>query len=218
MNNSQQLDHEAIRIVTRHHDPRAEDKSGSAPWDYSIYPDLTPAQREAFENMGATLYMIQLAEHAIKTAVHFILPDVTDFSLDAASTEKESSRKRTLGQLLREVRKTSQLHPQFDEMLDRLLLNRNTFVHEMFSSPEYGLQNEEVLERTNAFLNALQDDAWNVQNVFLGCLSHWLKAHGIWEHLPESFRNSEHFAQLDRKGFQILVKKKQEGEPKTGGR
>jgi hypothetical protein len=57
-------------------------------------------------------------------------------------------------------------------------------------------------------LHDLQDDAWSVQNVFLGCLNHWLKENGIWEHLPESIRNSKHFAQLDRKSFEALVRKK----------
>jgi hypothetical protein len=201
-------DHDAIRIVKKHHDPRAKEESGKAVWDYSIYPDLSPSQRKAFEDIGATLYTIQMAEQAIKVAIKFILHETTDFSLDYFAGENAASAKRTLGQLLHEVRKTSDLHAQFDDILDGFLQKRNVFVHEIFSSADYGLESEEKIQHLQAFLNDLQDDAWNVQNVFLGCLTHWLKANGIWEHLPLSFRNNKHFVQLDRKGFHVLVRKK----------
>jgi hypothetical protein len=203
-----QPDHDSIRIVKTRHDPLKKDVTGKAPWDYSIYPDLTPMQHKAFEEIGATLYMIQMAEHAIKMAIKFILREETDFTFDALSGKDMSKTRRTLGQLLHEVRKTSQLHPQFDQIVDGFLQKRNKFVHNMFATAEHGLESNERIENLNTFLHDLQDDAWSVQNVFLGCLNHWLKANGIWEHLPESIRNSKHFAQLDRKRFKALVRKK----------
>jgi hypothetical protein len=203
-----QPDHDSIRIVKTRHDPLKKDVTGKAPWDYSIYPDLTPMQHKASEEIGATLYMIQMAEHAIKMAIKFILREETDFTFDALSGKDMSKTRRTLGQLLHEVRKTSQLHPQFDQIVDGFLQKRNKFVHNMFATAEHGLESNERIENLNTFLHDLQDDAWSVQNVFLGCLNHWLKANGIWEHLPESIRNSKHFAQLDRKRFKALVRKK----------
>jgi hypothetical protein len=208
MTDKPQPDHDSIRIVKTRHDPLKKDVTGKAPWDYSIYPDLTPMQHKAFEEIGATLYMIQMAEHAIKMAIKFILREETDFTFDALSGKDMSKTRRTLGQLLHEVRKTSQLHPQFDQIVDGFLQKRNKFVHNMFATAEHGLESNERIENLNTFLHDLQDDAWSVQNVFLGCLNHWLKANGIWEHLPESIRNSKHFAQLDRKRFEALVRKK----------
>jgi hypothetical protein len=203
-----QPDPSSIRIVKTRHDPRKKDETGKAPWDYSIYPDLTPVQHKAFEEIGATLYMIQMAEHAIKVAIQFILRETTDVTLDDLPGKDTSKTKRTLGQLLHEVRKTSQLHPQFDQILDGFLQKRNAFIHNMFTTAENDLESNEGIEHLNAFLQDLQDDAWSVQNVFLGCLNHWLKANGIWEHLPQSFRDNKHFAQLDRKGFEALVRTK----------
>jgi hypothetical protein len=208
MTDKPQPDHDSIRIVKTRHEPQKKDETGKAPWDYFIYPDLSPMQHKAFEEIGATLYMIQMAEHAIKMAVQFILRETTDFTFDDLSGKDMSKTKRTLGQLLHEVRKTSQLHPQFDQILDGFLQKRNTFVHNMFTTAEHGLESKERIENLNTFLHDLQEDAWSVQNVFLGCLNHWLKANGIWEHLPESIRNSKHFAQLDRKSFEALVRKK----------
>lgn len=208
MTDKPQPDHDSIRIVKTRHDPLKKDVTGKAPWDYSIYPELTPMQHKAFEEIGATLYMIQMAEHAIKMAIKFILREETDFTFDALSGKDMSKTRRTLGQLLHEVRKTSQLHPQFDQIVDGFLQKRNKFVHNMFATAEHGLESNERIENLNTFLHDLQDDAWSVQNVFLGCLNHWLKANGIWEHLPESIRNSKHFAQLDRKRFEALVRKK----------
>ena len=208
MTDKPQPDHDSIRIVKTRHDPLKKDVTGKAPWDYSIYPELTPMQHKAFEEIGATLYMIQMAEHAIKMAIKFILREETDFTFDALSGKDMSKTRRTLGQLLHEVRKTSQLHPQFDQIVDGFLQKRNKFVHNMFATAEHGLESNERIENLNTFLHDLKDDAWSVQNVFLGCLNHWLKANGIWEHLPESIRNSKHFAQLDRKRFEALVRKK----------
>jgi hypothetical protein len=145
-------DHDLIRIVKKHHDPRAKEESDKVAWDYSIYPDLNSSQRKAFEDIGATLYMIQMAEQAIKLAITFILHETTNMSLDDFA-----SAKRTLGQLLHEVRKTSDLHTQFDDILDGFLKKRNVFVHEIFSSADYGLESEEKIQQLQAFVNDIQD-------------------------------------------------------------
>lgn len=203
------MPHDAsIRIVKTRHDPRVKVKSDGKPWDYSIYPDLSQSQIEAFQTIGETLYMIQMAENAIKISIRFILNDENTYTIEDLTARNRGKKKRTLGQLLLEVRKYSDLHPQFDGMLEAFLEKRNCFIHQIFSSKEYGLNSDEQLARVNAFLCDLQDDAWNVQNVFLGCLRHWTKAHGIFDSLPQSIREDKHLTQLDGKGFELLLRQK----------
>ncbi len=175
-------------------------------WDYSIYPELTEGQEHVFAVIGETLYMIQLAEQAIQNCIVFVFAGKKDISLDRLYSNKERIRKKTLGQIVLEVRKTVEVHPQFDEMLKAFVDKRNFFVHNMFNDKDFGLATDEQRSKTEAWLNDLQDYAWNVQNVFLGCLMNWAKESGVYEHLPKEITENKHLRQVQKKPFHLLFR------------
>ena len=180
------------------------------PWDYSVYPDLTAGQTSVFQKIGETLYMIQLAEHAVQLCNYFIFNTSADYSLEQLEADTTANRKRTLGLLLAEVRKYSEVHPQFDDMLREFLEKRNFFIHHMFADSDFGLTTDRQLAQVDEYLRLLQDDAWNVQNVFLGCLRNWMKETGVYEHLPKFLQQDKHLSQLDGKHFELLFRKKED--------
>jgi len=163
----------------------------------------------AFQTIGETLYVIQLAEDAIQICNRFIFNDNTDYSIERLESDSSENQKRTLGQLLAEVRKFSEVHPQFDEQLRRFLEKRNFFVHRMFSDSDFRLSSDKQIAHLDDYLRHLQDDAWNVQNIFLGCLRSWMKETGVHDHLPEFLQHHKHFSQLDGKNYELLFRKKQ---------
>jgi hypothetical protein len=181
------------------------------PWDYSIYPELTNAQKECFGTIGETIYMIQLAERAILTCSKFVFGDSEKLLLDNFYNEQDADKKKTLGQLLSELGKRGEIHPQLEQILIGFRNKRNFFVHQIFLHADFGLHSDLAIKNTEKFLLDLQDDAWNVQNIFISCLLHWAKETGVYEHLPESFKNNKHLIQVGHKPFHLLFREK----PKT---
>lgn len=178
------------------------------PWDYSIYPDLTETQEHVLTVIGETLYMIQMAEDAIQNCCTYVFQDESDLLEKLYSKEKQD-RKRTLGQIVSVVRKQVEVHPQFDVMLTTFVDKRNFFVHTMFNDAEFGLQSDELCKRTEEFLLDLQDYAWNIQNIFLGCLMNWMRQSGVHEHLPQEIKENKHLGQVEQKSFNLLFRDKQ---------
>jgi hypothetical protein len=175
------------------------------PWDYSIYPELTESQKHTFSVIGETLYMIQLAEWAIQTSLISAFSD-NEISVESLYSENEKIRKKTMGQVLSLLRKRNELHPQFDEMLRAFLEKRNFFVHHIFNDPNYSLSTKNDCEIIEKFLNDLQDYAWNVQNVFLGCLTNWIEESGIDKFMPPEIQENKHLKQVRQKSFHVLFK------------
>jgi hypothetical protein len=173
------------------------------PWDYSIYPELTESQQRVFSLTGETLYMIQMAEDAIQICSIFVF-EQQDFSIEKIYSAGEKARKKTLGQLLSDLRKRTKVHPKFGSILKAFVEKRNFFAHRIFNDPEFALTPDENCKKTERFLLDLQDDAWNVQNVFLGCLMNWAKEEGVYEHLPETLKKNKHLLQVQQRPFHLL--------------
>ncbi len=173
-------------------------------WDYSIYPDLTEMQKQTFASIGETLYLIQMAEAAIQNCNRFVFGNSSAFSVERIFGSNEKQRKKTLGQLLSELRKQTAIHKEFDSMLKTFVESRNFFVHSMFNYSHYSLSSNEQCQEVEKFLADLQDYAWNVQNVFLGCLMNWAKQSGVYDHLPNEIKNNKHLVQLDKQPYHRL--------------
>jgi len=181
------------------------------PWDYSIYPELTEAQKHAFGVIGETLYMIQLAEWAIQTCMIFVFTGKNQISVERLYSENATIRKKTLGQVLAELRKRTEVHPQFNQMLKTFVEKRNFFVHHIFNDKDYSLATKDSCENIEDFLNDLQDYAWNVQNVFLGCLTNWMKETGVDELMPPQIKEDKHLQQVKQKSFHVLFRSIESG-------
>ena len=83
---------------------------------------------------------------------------------------------------------------------------RNFFVHRMFNAKEFGLASDDQCKKSEDFLHDLQDYAWNVQNIFLGCLINWMRDNGVYEHMPDEIKGNKHLRQVEQKSFHVLFR------------
>ena len=174
------------------------------PWDYSIYPELTKTQEHVFGVIGETIYMIQIAEHAIQNCMIFVF-EQPDFLIENFYAVEQRERKKTLGYIITTLRSKAEIHPQFDGMLTAFVDKRNFFIHNLFNDKEYGLSTDEQCKKTESYLSDLQDYAWNIMNVFLSVLIEWSKTSGVSEHIGTLYKNP-HLAQVEQKPFHLLIK------------
>jgi hypothetical protein len=87
---------------------------------------------------------------------------MTPASIEA---EEESARKKTLGQLLHELRRRTEIAADFDETLSSFLEHRNEFVHGLLMRSEYDSSDPDGRERLRAFMGRLMGEAWSVIQV-----------------------------------------------------
>jgi hypothetical protein len=175
-------------------------------WDYSIYPELKSYQNDILKILGETLYFIQLAESGIKNSSKFLIQKNLEKTLNEFY-KKDVNKNKTLGRLIKEVSKNIVLHDKLLLLLERFRNNRNLFIHNLFESENYKIATEEDCKKLEAFCMELQDDAWNINQIFLSALIKWAKENNIYEQLPESFKNNKHLQQLEKKDFFRLVGK-----------
>ena len=116
-------------------------------WDFSIYPELTNTQRGAISSVGLTLLSIQGCEHVIDFMLHWVFPSNPNLDLKALAAMDAKKQKKTLGQLLSELRKRAEIHPHVDSMLVEFLTLRNRFVHRLFNEREFNLATDNSCAR-----------------------------------------------------------------------
>jgi len=173
-------------------------------WDYSIYPELSETKINTFKVAGEKIYLFQIAEHMVQNCMIFVFEE-PDFLLENFYSIETKVKSKTLGRIIANLRSKAEIDPGFDNILTTFVEKRNFFVHKIFSDKEYGLANDELCRKTEIFLNELQDYAWTVMNVFLGCMVEWSKISGIHEQM-DFIHDNKHFTQLEQKKYHLLIK------------
>jgi hypothetical protein len=176
------------------------------PWDYSIYSDLNEEQKNVFTEAGETLFMIQTTESTIQNCLIFALKD-ENITFEQVFSEEKATRKKTLGQITKIVQKRIALHPQFYKMLSEFVEQRNHFAHQVFIDNKYNLSNKEECKKLQNYLRIIQDNAWNIDKVFWGYLLHWMKETGVYDHMPQEFKENKHLKQVEQNSFHLLFQK-----------
>jgi hypothetical protein len=176
------------------------------PWDYSIYPDLTEEQKNVFGEAGETLFMIQTTESTIQNCLIFALKN-ENITLEQVFSEEKATRKKTLGQITKLVQKKTALHPEFYRMLNEFVEQRNHFAHQVFIDNKYNLSTKEECKKLQTYLRTIQDNAWNIDKVFWGYLLYWMKETGVYDHMPQEFKQNKHLKQVEQNPFHLLFQK-----------
>jgi len=93
------------------------------------FGSLTTEEEHFFTWMGLCLDMLQRAERGIRDVLTSVFP--TGGVLDLASLESDEAafRRKTIGQLVVELRRRAAIHPEFEPALVSFLTDRNTFIH-----------------------------------------------------------------------------------------
>ena len=100
--------------------------------------DRSPELR-AYALMGVCLLHVQQAERVLAGAVELVLNDQT-LAPAKLMEQTESEQKRTLGKVLKELRKRATIERKFRNKLYRFWEMRNTFIHNLSGLPGLDLK------------------------------------------------------------------------------
>jgi uncharacterized protein YutE (UPF0331/DUF86 family) len=120
-----------------------------------------------FTLIGLSLSLVQQTERVLEGALRSI------FKSQALTVEALLQRRKvgaghpTLGEFIRELRKHSDLEPQFSSRLRRFLQMRNVFVHDFSEIDGWNLQTNKGKEKAIEFLVELQMLSLHLSGVFL---------------------------------------------------
>lgn len=149
-----------------------------------------PVQDDVLKTLGIAVIAGQSVERLLSTCLRFPLHCEPLQTVEQVQAVLELHSKDTLGQLLKALRKRVELHPTFDDQLDRFLQYRNVIAHRLCDVPGgLDLHSDEGRGRLKAFLLQYMDDGHIVSMVLLGVLRAWARQEGI--NLPGDYHLSE---------------------------
>lgn len=139
-----------------------------------------PVQDDVLKTLGIAVIAGQGVERLLSSCLTFPLHGEPLQTVEQLQILLERHSKATLGQLLKALRKRVDLHPTFDDKLDRFLQYRNVIAHRLHDVPGgFDLHSDEGRGRLKAFLLQYMEDGHTVSMVLLGVLREWASQEGI---------------------------------------
>lgn len=178
-----------------------------------------PVQDDVLKTLGVAVIAGQGVELLMSNCLTFPLHGEPLQTVEQIQTLLERYSKATLGQLLKALRQRVDLHPTFDDQLDRFLQNRNVIAHRLHDMPGgFDMHSDEGRGRIQAFLHQYMNDGQNVSMVLLGVFRGWACQEGI--DLPNehhlSQRMKDHLDANVMPNLELLIRSKERGvQPKV---
>ena len=153
-----------------------------------------PVQDDVLKTLGLAVIAGQGVERLLSSCLTFPLHGEPLQTVEQLQILLERHSKATLGQLLKGLRQRVDLHPTFDDKLDRFLKHRNVIAHRLHDVPGgYDLHSDEGRERLKAFLLQYMEDGHIVSMVLQGVLREWASQEGMdnlnEQHLSQRMRD-----------------------------
>jgi hypothetical protein len=125
---------------------------------------------QIFTEAGRALYAVQIADKTIINLLRLVYPDEKIDSVESHRKSEEKLSKATLGPLIDTLKKRVNIEPEFDDILNDYLKNRNTFVHDWSRIPDW--ENESALL---AHIKETQTGSTIVFYTLMGAYRDWIK-------------------------------------------
>jgi hypothetical protein len=139
-----------------------------------------PIQDDVLKTLGLAMIVGQGVEHSLSSCLTFPLHGEPLQTVEQLQLLLERHSKATLGRLLKALRERVDLHPTFDDKLERFLQHRNIIAHRLHDVPGgLDLHSDEGRARLKAFLLQYMEEGHIVSMVFLGILRGWASQQGI---------------------------------------
>jgi hypothetical protein len=112
---------------------------------------------------------------------------IAPVTFEQIASFKKSQREKTLGQLVKKLRKrTPGLDSQFEPFLTSFVEDRNRFVHELFTERNYKIDNPENVSKILEFVESLTNRSFAVLMVFEWLVEHLAERKFVAA--PDSFK------------------------------
>ena len=98
---------------------------------------------------------------------------------------------KTLGQLVKQIRGTMEVHPEFEDLLIAFVEQRNLFVHRLHTQEWFNLESAEGINTTWQTLGKYMSNLEQVSLTFTAYLTRFVESGGFpknawWDKLEES--------------------------------
>lgn len=134
---------------------------------------MSPETEKLLTIVGATLFIVQAAERVLAEALVLVLPDKLPTSMEDLSSTSAEVRSRTLGELVKRLRRKVDVSEDLDQMLSDFLADRNTFVHRLEEVGRPRMSSEEGVRATGKFVTELYANARFITTVFADLIVRW---------------------------------------------
>lgn len=158
----------------------------------SEYPFLEIPE-ELYAEIGCRLLLLQHLESYIAALVKIVFEDNSEKSKKALL----KADKRTMGQLIGALKKQVNIDTNFEETLQRVLDDRNLFVHRLAS--EFELETSLGQKDSISFLNKSMDDLEAVNPILQAAIVSYGVKNGIDFDYMESWREHGNLRELEDK-------------------
>jgi len=148
--------------------------------------DIQPSVDDTLALVGKLLLLTQMTEERISDVLRVVFKEGILTAEDFVRKDK-----RTLGQLVSEIRQKMQVHKEFEGLLLVFVEQRNLFVHQLHSQKWFNLGSTEGI---NTAWDALGQYLFNLEQVSLTFTAYWMRfaekaavpKTGWWEKLEQS--------------------------------
>jgi len=131
---------------------------------------MTPLQIEFYGRIGKTLLEIQQAEAQLQICVSYFLPPDEAKTVEEIEALAEADRTRTLGELLKLMRKRIVVNEVFDKQLRQFVADRNALAHRFLKVEGVNLKTDDGLKKGIEFLKGLSVQADHVRKTIQGLM------------------------------------------------
>lgn len=139
-----------------------------------------PVQDDVLKTLGMAVIAGQSVESLFSNCLTFPLHGEPLQTVEQLHILLARHSKATLGTLLKALRKRVDVHPTFDDKLERFLQCRNIIVHRLHDVPGgYDMHSDAGRGRLKDFLLQYMEDGHIVSMVLLGILREWASQEGI---------------------------------------
>jgi hypothetical protein len=158
---------------------------------------------EIREVIGSLLITTQGVEHLINQCLRLVIRFRQATTIDEIYALKEPEKKKTLGELLGELRKRVSVEPSFDSLLKSFLKNRNTFAHTMSFLPGWTLETDAGRRVAIEFLGRYSTELAQVQKIFVAFAREEDTRLGRNTPIPQG--GQKFFAMIDKQYLPLVV-------------
>jgi uncharacterized protein YutE (UPF0331/DUF86 family) len=128
-------------------------------------------QHELLSYMGETLLHVQAAERQLQFCLSYFFPDDKSKTVEEVEAQAEAERKKTLGELLRLMRKRMPVNQLFDRELKEFVDDRNALAHRFLKIEGVNISSVEGIRNAAKFLEGLRAQAIHVRKTMQGLMN-----------------------------------------------